>query len=202
MIVKALRNVLKMAKYEWFTTIDNVYDYNIVKGGMKKLHRAIKNYRKQSIKNAIVDTEFWEKYANINKSTSSQINDFLEESILNGSWVDKEYVISGIMQFGLDRSRAELIAKTELANISNKARELQYRDFTKVQKFKWKVSRDSKVCKKCREVEERTRNGVTLDELKQIIKDVGGDTAREWVVHPGCRCLFKRYYRKNVRWWE
>lgn len=191
-----------MTEFDWFTTVVDDFDLEILKAGF---HKAIKRYPKGVTMKGLVDAEFWDKYSGLSVEKSKQINEILIKSILSGKWKDKDYLVRAVMAVGVPENQAEMIVKTELANLANRIRELAYKEWTKVQKFVWVTERDVSVCEKCREVEGRTANGVILDELKKIIKEVAGDTAREYVVHPGCRCSFTRYWgggEIRIRYWE
>jgi len=39
-----------------------------------------------------------------------------------------------------------------------------------------------------------------LEELKELIKSYGGEYAREWTVHPQCRCTFVRAHGPKKGW--
>jgi len=189
---------LKKIPYEWFTIIADNDDLEILKWG---LHKAIKNYGKERIK-ALIDMGFWKKYSGLTDEQSKRVNEILLETVLQQRWINKEHVVGRLVrEAGLDRSKAELIGMTELANIANKAREIAYLEKTRVRKFKCKSEGDSNVCKKCKEVENLTAGGVTIDELKQILKQYNGGYDR-YNVHPGCRCIIIRAYEKDLRWWE
>ncbi len=191
-----------MKEFEWFTTVVDNEDYEILKRGF---HRAIKKYPKEEVLRGLVEHEFWKRYAGLSEKQSEQINKILTKAIFSGKWTNKDYIVRAIMAVGVTKQQAEMIAITELANLANRVREIAYKDYTKVRKFVWVTEKDDRVCEKCKEVERRTQGGVTIEELKAIIKEIGGDTAREYVLHPQCRCAFKRNYVKGrirMRWWE
>lgn len=188
--------------FAWFTTIVDDFDAEILKAGF---HKAIKKYPKKQIMEGLIDSKFWEKYAGVSVEKSKQINDILLKAVLSGKWRNKDYLVRAIVSVGVPHSQAEMIAKTELANLANRVREYSYKEWTRVQKFVWVTENDNNVCEKCKEMERRTAHGVTLDEMKKLIKEVGGETAREYVLHPACRCTFTRKIREGrirIRHWE
>jgi len=204
MIKKELSN-----EFENITTVVDDYDLQLLELGFQKIQRRFarwaRKYPKSMVYQALIEGEMWKNYKGLSKKDCEKINDILVKSILEGKYTKPELVAKRIeKEVRLPYNRALLIAKTELANMANKARELAYKSMTKVQKFVWITERDSKVCEKCKEVARRSQNGVSLEELKRIIKEVAPDTARELLVHPGCRCSVYRYYpdKRYVRWWE
>jgi hypothetical protein len=102
-------------------------------------------------------------------------------------------------KFGIDEKQAENIIRTEFANIFNKMREWAYLEKTKVRKFRWVAKADA--CEKCKAVEAASKSGVSLERLKDLIREYGGRYAREWSVHPQCRCSFTRA-KGSVEGWE
>jgi len=148
---------------------------------------------------AALEGDYWEKYAGITKRRSSRINGILLMNILNKNY-NKESIVNQIVaEAGIDREKAEAIVETELANILNLAREIAYQERTKVKKFRYLTRPDA--CEVCKEIARRTENGVSLDDLKKIVKEVAGDKAREYLAHPRCKCTFVRAKGEKA-WWE
>ncbi len=179
-----------------FTNVEDDRDLEILKEGFSKV---LKSLRLSEGLTAVLDVGFWERYAGLTKRQSDRINGIIFENILRKN-LNVNSIIDEILQkTDIDRSKAELIVRTELANIANKARELAYKDKTYVKKFVWSPMMGA--CEKCLEVAKLTKKGVSIDELKTIIKNVGGLSARELLVHPGCRCALVRKAGRK-RWWE
>lgn len=177
----------------WFTTVVDDEDEEIVK---EFLHKAVQNYGRYTTE-ALGQMEFWKKYAGLSVEQSEKLNGMLKWIVEKRYWKYKGYVVRKIArELGIDEKRAELIAVTELANLANYARYLAYQGETNVEKFVWVTEKDGKVCDKCKRMAELTKDGVTLDEMKVLIKEVCGDTAREFICHPRCRCSFIRKYKK------
>jgi len=199
-IKKQQLNEIKKDAFAWFTTIVDDDDFEILKAGW---HSAITRYGKER-QEAMIDIDFWKKYAGLSDEQSREVNKVLTRVILSQQWIYKTKVIEKLMKLGIDEKKAIMIATTELANMANKARELAYKRRTKVKKFIWVTEKDDRVCEKCKEVERLTSNGVSLDELRKIIKRVGGESSREYTVHPQCRCTFTRYLKdkRHLQYWE
>lgn len=175
----------------WFTTIVDAEDREIVK---EYLPKAIQNYGEYTTK-ALEEGRLWFMYSGLTFEQSRKINEILKWIVKKRYWKYKEYVIRKLMkEVGIDRKKAELIAITELSYLANKARELAYKNETGVQKFVY--VNEPGACEKCREVARRTRDGVTLEELKDIVREVCGNSAREYLCHPRCRCTFIRKHKK------
>ncbi|MEM0375762.1 MAG: hypothetical protein QXP43_05610 [Nitrososphaerota archaeon] len=151
----------------------------------------VQRYGKERGVAGVVGYEAWPGYAGLSKRESELINAWLWDQAFLQKTLSLEKLTEGLVRkFKIPRPQAENIVRTELANIFNKMREWAYLSEARVGKFKWVTKHDA--CEKCKEVEARTAKGVTMDELKAIIKEVGGEYAREWTVHPQCRCTFVR----------
>lgn len=200
-----VKKKLSGSKYSEITTVvddEDVLDvgFEIVK---ERLSLALKRYPKSMVYSALIDGELWQKYAGLTKEQSKRINEILVDSILEGKYLYPRVVAQKISrEIGLPMNRALIIARTELAYTANKAREFAYKEMTNVEKFVWVAEPDA--CEKCKRVQELSSKGVTLEELKRIIRRVCGGTARELLCHPNCRCSIKRFYddKRYKRWWE
>jgi len=92
------------------------------------------------------------------------------------------------------------IARDEIKRAYDLIRERIYKlaeENNKVEgKYKWRTASDERTCKVCREVEERTKKGVSLEELKKIIVEVRQKyrlTERQkhpFFIHSNCRCTY------------
>jgi hypothetical protein len=179
-----------------YTSIISDEDYDILKAGWQL---GVKRYDKESRIAGIVGYEQWPGYEGLDRATSERINAFLwDMAFAKRRFGLDEIVMELKNRFGLDEKKAELIVRTEFANIFNKMREWAYKEKTEVKKFKWVAKEDA--CEKCRQIAEVSKRGVTLDELKELIKQYGGPYAREWTVHPNCRCTFVRKAGRKKRW--
>ncbi|MGQ9642142.1 MAG: hypothetical protein ACUVUF_08540 [Candidatus Bathycorpusculaceae bacterium] len=184
---------------EQFTQILDEDDYNIVKGWFSK---AMDSLRLEETKDMDVYADFWQKYAGIRPEISRDINTIIRNKVRLDREVSVDKIVDAVVKAtGIDKEQAKTIVRTELSVIANKARELAYSGRTNVEKFKWVPS--SGACPLCQEVARKTRNGVTIEQLKNIIKTVGGASSRELLVHPNCRCSFIRaFHKERSRRWE
>ncbi len=194
-VKKALYDLVEYPKLVWFTQLFDEEDEEIIKANMSKAFEA---YMKE-VANA---GEFWWKYSGLTEEQSKKINEFLREVIQKGLYWNEQYVINGIMKFGVPYNRAKTIARTELAHVANLAREVAYRTQTNVEKFVYWTEPDA--CEVCKRIAQKTRYGVRLDELKWIIKMEAGGTARGFLSHPNCRCIpvRKNKVKRSMRDWE
>jgi len=180
----------------WVTYTDDE-DFDVIKANWSKAVRHYGDARYAALDQA----EFWKRYSGLSQRQAQKINGIILKAVLQKNYNREAIVNELVSKTSVDKDQADLIVRTELANIAQKAREIAYKDKTYVTKFRWDTARDQRVCEKCRKLAEMTKGGVTLDELKRLIKEVGGDSAREWLVHPGDRCRFIRVYGKK-RYWE
>lgn len=165
-----------------------VDDVDVLKAGWQL---GVKRYGRKRAARGVVGYEEWPGYVGLSRKESLEINNWLWDMAFTRRTLDLRKLVNGLVEeFMLDEQQAENIVRTELANIFNKMREWAYTRETGVKKFKWVAKHDA--CEKCREVELRTAEGVSLKALKAIIRKVGGKHAREWTVHPQCRCTFVR----------
>jgi hypothetical protein len=182
---------------EQYSTIIDDFDVDIVKAGWQL---GVKRYAREPRIAGIVGYEEWEGYEGLGRDRSLELNAFLWDMAFNKRRFDldelKREVVDG---FGIDDRQAENIIRTEFANIFNKMREWAYLEKTRVKRFRWVAKADA--CEKCKAVESASKRGVSLEKLKELIKEHGGRYAREWSVHPQCRCSFTRA-RGSVEGWE
>jgi hypothetical protein len=187
---------IKKEEIEWFTTVEDEDDLEILKTFW---NRAVKDYGDARRAGAIDLAGFWGKFEGVSQADSDKINGILERAMLFKIF-DKDKIVDVIVdETGIDRSKAETIARTEMANLCSKARELAYKEKTNVTKFVWSAKSDA--CEVCQEIKNQAKDGVTLNQLRVIIEKVGGEKAREFVAHPNCRCSFVRKFGEK-RWWE
>ena len=179
-----------------YTTVVDDEDYEILKAGWQL---GVKRYGKDLRRAGIVGYDEWLGYSGLDRATSDEINAYLwDMAFLKKKFDLKDLVAELSEEFGLDEKQAELIVRTEMANIFNKMREWGYLEKTDVKKFVWVAKEDS--CELCKRVEKMSKKGVTLEELKAFISEVGFPYSREWTVHPNCRCSFVRKSGKKQGW--
>ena len=112
----------------------------------------------------------------------------VKELIINGITENKSLndVIKGITKLGVSKRQAEMIARTESANIQNDVREELFKDL-KVEKVFWQIAHDNRVSDVCKTIHERTKQGVSIAKLKEIAHKTAkefGLKPRSWVMHP------------------
>jgi hypothetical protein len=180
-----------------YTTILGRGDFEIVKVGWQL---GVKRYAKEPRIAGVVGYEEWEGYEGLGRDRSLELNDFLWDMAFNKRRFGLDELKREVVdKFGIDEKQAENIIRTEFANIFNKMREWAYLEKTKVRKFRWVAKADA--CEKCKAVEAASKSGVSLERLKELVKEYGGRYAREWSVHPQCRCSFTRA-KGSVGGWE
>jgi len=141
----------------------------------------------------------WDKvYEGFTKRKSREINNILLRGAAE-NWSEKRLMDELVRKFGMDEAQAEGIVRTEMHELKSKAREIAYKmaDPEGEAKYKWINPLDSRTTKVCKELVERTKNGVTLDRLKELVKEVAskyGFKAREFTPHPNCRSTFIRVF--------
>ena len=200
---------IKKEDVMWFAGIVDDDDFEVFKAGWKilreKYSKAVKSglYGAGRRRRAFVELGgFWSKnFAGLDeKKTTDILNILFDEAVIDGNCDAVDLVRKIVEKTGISEQQAYTIVRTELANLANKARELAYREKTKVKKFIWKCMSDDKVCDVCRKIERATAKGVTLEELKRIIKRYGGKKAREYLPHPNCRCAIIAKRRRRYKW--
>jgi hypothetical protein len=186
-----------ISKYvETYSTVVDNDDLEIVKIGWQL---GVKRYGKGERIAGIVGYMDWPGYEGIDRATSERINAFLWDMAFAARRFNLDELKSQLAKrFGLDDVQAERIVRTEMANIFNKMREWAYLEKTRVKKFRWVAKADA--CEKCKAVEAEAKGGVTLEELKEIVRKHGEPYAREWSVHPQCRCTFVRARSPKEGW--
>ncbi len=91
--------------------------------------------------------------------------------------------------------RAETIARTETQALKNTMREWSYNkvDPKEEWRYKWINPMDSRTSDICSNLVAKTRHGVTLKKLRELVKaeaESHGLKPREWTPHPNCRSVF------------
>ena len=155
----------------------------------------------------IEDSLYSKKFSGVGKSASDRIKDFIIRSIVEGKDLSK--VMKYIERTGgknINAGQAQLIARTEMQALQNKAREWAFKSFdpNDKEKYKWLGPNDSRVTNTCKAIKKRTSNGVSMDQLKSIVKDesrkaiLRGELpsnfkSRDFTPHFSCRHTFIRH---------
>ena len=140
-------------------------------------------------------------YGSFSTDVSQQINELIGKSYQEAWDID---TLVGEMSNIIEEKKSDLyrIARTETQHVSNIAREnsfMKVKDYDKIL-FKWINPNDYRTTDICKEIMERTKDGVTLEELKKIVNEVSikhngaGWTPRDFTGHINCRSTFSRYF--------
>lgn len=149
----------------------------------------------RQIAEKLYDTIFRRKFQGISKANSDLIKDRLIEAIIDKNY-DYDKLAKEITKLaGKDytREEAERVVRTEMQNLNNTIRENTFRNSDPEGKRKavWISTPDYRRTHTCAKITERAKNGVTLEELKQIIKEEADqntyDESRPWNPHINCR---------------
>ncbi len=149
----------------------------------------------------ITDSVYDRKFEGLSKRISDRIKDYLVRSLQKGYPLEKirDYIVrQGRGEISM--MHAETIARTEVQALQNSVREWSYKklDPKKEFKFKWIGPTDDRTTTVCKNIKDKTINGVLLDELRKIVKEEsikgGFDGSREWTPHYSCRHTFLRHF--------
>lgn len=139
------------------------------------------------------------KFEGLSKTKSNAVKSIILDAVVSKEALSG--VIKKIEKVGVDKEQAENIVRTESAGLKNKTREFNFQQAQKDQdkefKFKWLGPSDKRTTDICQSIKKRTAKGVTMKELKKIIKeeaDKRGVEARpdDLIAHPGERHTFIR----------
>ena len=140
----------------------------------------------------------WDTYAGLTETQSDTVNSILENHFTRKSISLKEIMGDLTETVGIDEAQARNIARTEMSAVVNKARELDWneRDPEGGWKYKWVGPDDNRTSEVCSIIKRRTAGGVSLKELKTIVKEeairYAGKSkskykSRDLVPHISCR---------------
>ena len=190
---------LKKEDVEWFTEVFDEEDMNILKEGWNKAVAHRFEGIASSRYGALEIAEFWKKYSGISVRKSRRINGIIYKAVLERN-TDKGDIVTQVMKdTGIDEYKADMIVRTELANIALEARELAYKGRTDVTKFLYPSIGDEDECEICKKAIELSKEGVSIERLKQIAKEVS-PSSRGLVIHVNCRHTFIRKFGDKQVW--
>ena len=137
---------------------------------------------------------FKESFKNFSKSARDNIVDGIEKSFSEPDTV-KSIVDSISEKVEGERYKIERIVRTESQHVSTLARSNSYKkaDPKGEFKYKWLSHSDGRTTPICKEISRRTEKGVSMKELKVLIKEVAlkhGSKARDLTPHCNCRSTF------------
>lgn len=145
---------------------------------------------------ALQDAVFSGKFKDVGKRKSEAIKNYLVKAVAERKGEGE--MKSKLVSMGLDEQKAELIVRTEAHELRMTAREAYYKDNAPEDaKFKWTGPADSRTTEVCKNITQRTKEGVPLEKIKAIINDEAkkaGFDARGFTPHPQCRHVVIRAY--------
>lgn len=154
-----------------------------------------------TLKQFIEDSVFSKRFEGMNWDLSKQLKNYIVRAVVND--YNKPRVISYLTKTAnISEDRADVIYRTETHELRNKTREWAYSkiDPEGMHKYQWIGPSDTRTTKICKNIQNRTKKGVSLPELKQIIeeeskKGMGSKwNPREFNPHPSCRHTYIRKF--------
>ena len=181
----------------WFKVFMPLYE-EIVKGeGQKVLNELIKDGKFSDMTDTsqrFIHDKTAKMSWEINKTTNRKI-----EKIVNDNIGENVKVVSAKMTDlfdNMEKSRVDIIARTEVAKAINFATEESYRQSGVVEAKKWVTGRDNRVCEFCRELEGKIiglnenfeNRGANLEGEDEGIMDIDYENISAPPLHASCRC--------------
>ena len=137
--------------------------------------------------------------------TTREVSNDIQRIILGGVDKKKGYTKTAktiALKHDLPEKQAETIVKTETHEIRGVMQEIDFEqsDPSGKAKYRWLVISDSRKCEICEAVGKRSKNGVNLQRLKEIIREEKIKAGMknldyEWTLHPRCRCVAQRVFK-------
>ncbi len=145
-----------------------------------------------------ISTSFFAKaFEGLSKAKSNDLREVMINMLIKGEPLTKIIdLVNRKTGKKIDPARAEMIARTETQALQNAAREFSYKkvDPNGEWKYSWLNPLDNRTSSICKNIVERTKQRVSLDELRKIVKEEsikgGFDGSREWTPHIYCRSSF------------
>ena len=152
-----------------------------------------KNDEVDELTQELADTLFERKFEGLSKRLSEKAKGIVIKSLVENKSVDD--MIKEMVNAGIDEGKAQAIARTETQALQLKARKFFYnkQDPEGEFKYKWINPNDNRTTDVCRKIMKKTRSGVTLKKLRQIVHSEGkkaGFSPREFTPHINCRSTF------------
>lgn len=136
---------------------------------------------------------FVDSYDGMSDSVSKKLNDVITEAYNQPELFSLNKLTEKMKEISKDESfRLERIARTETQHINNVARKNSYLQADKKGdfKYKWLTVNDSRRTEVCKAISDRSKQGVSLVELKKIISEEAkrfGHKPRDFTPHINCR---------------
>lgn len=137
---------------------------------------------------------YGKNFEGMDKKQSEKVRKIIVKSIMGEGSLQE--ASAEMQKAGVDKGQADAIVRTEEHNIKTILREGWYRAMDKKGKatYKWLSAKDARKCEVCGKISELTRDGVSLEELKKIIREHADKKVymddRPYQVHPNDRCTF------------
>lgn len=148
--------------------------------------------KSEDITNILKETIYDLTFKSINKEKSDKIKNYLINK--TDEKISLQTIIKAIQRIGeVSQADAERIARTEYVNVlQNKSREIAYKQRDDgTYKYAWTGPTDNRETSICKNIRNRTSQGVNMEELKKIIKEEADpniyEPSRPWSPHINCR---------------
>ena len=187
----------------------------ILEDGMSSagINLADKGVSANIVRELYINSPIWEAYANMNKSLVTQTNNIITDMLINTGELDKYGKPKGVNQqelvsrlqntVGMSERRARTIARTETNVVFNNGRALGYQVMDPNQTFRytWGGPYDRRTSEACEWIKAQTKDGVTLDQLRDITLEAQRKfftklTPRPFSGHPNCRHYIRKLPRR------
>ena len=140
------------------------------------------------------------RFEGLNKTQSDLVRKAIIRNMSSKGPMDG--IVKALVRIGMEKDQAKLTVRTEEHEIRLSLREAAFRiaDPEKKNKYMWLGAKhDRRFCEHCRDVMEKSKNGVSLEELKRLVKAAAKEACpdlepRDWLVHPGDRCSAVRHF--------
>lgn len=139
---------------------------------------------------------FKEAYVGLSNDLSKALNQIIEEKFTSPGELSLNEIVKEMKAkaANIAETHLETIARTEVHNVSMLAREEAYDYIRPDIKVKWLNPNDSRTTSICKNISKRAQRGVSLEELRKIIKEEADPAAyradRPYSPHINCRSVF------------
>lgn len=158
---------------------------------------------------SVVEDSVWDDIESIPEATRERLTEIFEKNLTQPQGWSLESMTDDIADaFGADEDAAEMVARTESANILNNAREEGYRqsgaigadDGEDEALFVWMGPQDHNTTDACEWLKDQTEGGVTFSDLIRLQKDAAERFFpnldwRRHTVHPNERHTFRETFK-------
>jgi hypothetical protein len=160
------------------------------------MHYLSVSERVQIAKDAIYSRTF----EGLNRKQSDLVRKAIIRNIANKN--PMQGVVDVLIRIGMEPAQAKNVVRTEAHEIRLTLRETAFRiaDPDDKNKYMWLGAKgDRRFCEHCADVMEASKKGVSLDELKHLVREAARKACpdlepRDWTVHPGDRCSAVRHF--------